>query len=86
MAAMWMVPMAFLGGATAAAAIGSINSLINAGGFAAPYLIGWTRDIFSLMARSVFPADLPGHHDDELIALASEHVWRGSFNPRTHSP
>jgi D-galactonate transporter len=50
---MWMVPTAFLGGATAAAAIGAINSLINLGGFAAPYLIGWTRDTFASSASAI---------------------------------
>ncbi|WP_341643799.1 MFS transporter [Thauera sp. SDU_THAU2] len=41
---MWTLPTAFLGGATAAAAIGLINSLANLGGFVSPYLIGWIRE------------------------------------------
>ncbi|SEN87932.1 D-galactonate transporter [Methylobacterium sp. UNC300MFChir4.1] len=51
---MWMVPTAFLGGATAAAAIGAINSTINIGGFLAPYLIGWVRDSYGSSAPALF--------------------------------
>lgn len=43
---MWTLPTAFLGGATAAASIGAINSLANLGGFVSPYLIGWIRDTY----------------------------------------
>jgi len=38
--AFWTLPAALLGGATAAAAIGVINSIGNLGGFAGPYLLG----------------------------------------------
>lgn len=51
---MWMVPTAFLGGATAAAAIGAINSMVNIGGFLAPYLIGWVRDTTGSSAPALF--------------------------------
>lgn len=43
---MWTIPTAFLGGITAAAAIGVINSLANLGGFVSPYLIGFITDTF----------------------------------------
>lgn len=51
---MWMVPTAFLGGATAAAAIGAINSMINIGGFLAPSFIGWVRDTTGSSALALF--------------------------------
>ncbi len=43
---MWTIPTAFLGGATAAATIGVVNSLSNLGGFVSPYLIGFIKDTF----------------------------------------
>ncbi|MEM5432513.1 MFS transporter [Cupriavidus oxalaticus] len=51
---MWTLPTAFLGGATAAACIGAINSLANLGGFVSPYLIGWIRDTYHSTAPAVF--------------------------------
>lgn len=51
---MWTMPTAFLGGATAAATIGAINSLANLGGFASPYLIGWIRDTFNSTAPAIY--------------------------------
>ena len=51
---MWTLPTAFLGGATAAASIGAINSLANLGGFVSPYLIGWIRDTFHATAPAIF--------------------------------
>jgi D-galactonate transporter len=50
---MWTLPTAFLGGATAAASIGAINSLANLGGFVSPYLIGWIRDTFHSTAPAI---------------------------------
>jgi MFS family permease len=40
----WSYPTAFLSGAAAAGAVGLINSLGNAGGFAGPYLTGFLKD------------------------------------------
>ncbi|SOZ55942.1 putative tartrate transporter [Cupriavidus taiwanensis] len=51
---MWTLPTAFLGGATAAACIGAINSLANLGGFVSPYLIGWIRDTYHSTAPAIF--------------------------------
>jgi D-galactonate transporter len=51
---MWTLPTAFLGGATAAASIGAINSLANLGGFVSPYLIGWIRDTYHSTAPAIF--------------------------------
>lgn len=51
---MWSLPTAFLGGATAAACIGVINSLANLGGFVSPYLIGWIRDTYHSSAPAIF--------------------------------
>ncbi|AUT46642.1 MFS transporter [Achromobacter sp. AONIH1] len=51
---MWTLPTAFLGGATAAASIGIINSLANLGGFVSPYLIGWIRDIYHSTAPAIY--------------------------------
>ncbi|MFT3799620.1 MAG: MFS transporter [Burkholderiaceae bacterium] len=51
---MWTLPTAFLGGATAAAAIGLINSLANLGGFVSPYLIGWIRDTMHSTAPALY--------------------------------
>ncbi|MDB5769369.1 MAG: transporter permease [Collimonas fungivorans] len=51
---MWTIPTAFLGGATAAASIGAINSLANLGGFVSPYLIGWIRDTFHGTAPAIY--------------------------------
>ncbi|QRX82715.1 MFS transporter [Glaciimonas sp. PAMC28666] len=51
---MWTIPTAFLGGATAAASIGAINSLANLGGFVSPYLIGWVRDTFHGTAPAIY--------------------------------
>lgn len=39
--AFWALPAAFLGGTTAAAAIGAINSIGNVGGFVGPYIVGF---------------------------------------------
>lgn len=39
--AFWALPATFLGGTTAAAAIGAINSIGNVGGFVGPYIVGW---------------------------------------------
>ena len=39
--AFWAMPAALLGGTTAAAAIGAINSLGNTGGFVGPYIVGF---------------------------------------------
>jgi D-galactonate transporter len=50
---MWTLPTAFLGGATAAACIGAINSLANLGGFVSPYLIGWIRDTYHSTAPAI---------------------------------
>ncbi|VVE86586.1 MFS transporter [Pandoraea bronchicola] len=50
---MWTLPTAFLGGATAAASIGAINSLANLGGFVSPYLIGWIRDTYHSTAPAI---------------------------------
>ncbi|SOZ98940.1 putative metabolite transport protein NicT [Cupriavidus taiwanensis] len=50
----WTLPTAFLGGATAAACIGAINSLANLGGFVSPYLIGWIRDTYHSTAPAIF--------------------------------
>jgi len=44
MAVWWSYPTTFLSGAAAAGAIGLINSMGNAGGFAGPYLTGWIKD------------------------------------------
>lgn len=51
---MWTLPTAFLGGATAAACIGAINSLANLGGFVSPYLIGSIRDTYHSTAPAIF--------------------------------
>jgi ACS family tartrate transporter-like MFS transporter len=40
----WSMPNAFLAGTSAAAVIGSINSVGNLGGFVGPYLVGWLTD------------------------------------------
>jgi ACS family tartrate transporter-like MFS transporter len=37
----WALPTTYLTGASAAAAVGMINSLGNLGGFAGPYVVGW---------------------------------------------
>ncbi|MFV5623041.1 MFS transporter [Acinetobacter baumannii] len=37
----WMLPTNFLGGVSAAAGIGAVNSFANLAGFCSPYLIGW---------------------------------------------
>jgi len=39
--AFWALPTAFLGGTTAAAAIGTINAIGNVGGFVGPYIVGF---------------------------------------------
>jgi ACS family tartrate transporter-like MFS transporter len=39
--AFWALPATLLGGTTAAAAIGTINSIGNTGGFAGPYIVGF---------------------------------------------
>lgn len=41
----WTLPTAFLGQAAAAAAIGTINSFGNLGGFAGPYLFGYLKTV-----------------------------------------
>ncbi len=41
----WSLPTAFLTGVSAAAGIAVINSVGNLAGFAAPYLIGWIKDL-----------------------------------------
>ncbi|MGG7598230.1 D-galactonate transporter [Pseudomonas sp. TE6288] len=51
---MWTLPTAFLGGATAAACIGVINSLANLGGFVSPYMIGWIRDTYQSTTPAVY--------------------------------
>lgn len=40
----WPLPTAFLGGKSAAPALGFITALGNLGGFFSPYMIGWLRD------------------------------------------
>jgi len=51
---MWTLPTTFLGGATAAACIGVINSLANLGGFVSPYLIGWIRDLYQGTTPAIY--------------------------------
>lgn len=51
---MWTLPTTFLGGATAAACIGVINSLANLGGFVSPYLIGWVRDTYHSTTPAIY--------------------------------
>lgn len=51
---MWTIPTAFLGGITAAAAIGVINSLANLGGFVSPYLIGFITDTFHTPEYAIY--------------------------------
>jgi ACS family tartrate transporter-like MFS transporter len=41
----WPLPASFLSGASAAAGIAAINSLGNLSGFAAPYAIGYLKDM-----------------------------------------
>jgi MFS transporter, ACS family, tartrate transporter len=41
----WPLPASFLSGASAAAGIAAINSLGNLSGFAAPYAIGYLKDV-----------------------------------------
>ena len=41
----WPLPASFLSGASAAAGIAAINSLGNLSGFAAPYVIGYLKDL-----------------------------------------
>jgi Sugar phosphate permease len=41
----WTLPTAFLGEATAAVGIATINAFANLGGFGGPYLVGWLKDI-----------------------------------------
>lgn len=41
----WSLPTSFLVGAGAAAGIAAINSIANLAGFAAPYLVGWLKQI-----------------------------------------
>ena len=41
----WSLPTSFLAGAGAAAGIAAINSIANLAGFAAPYLVGWLKQI-----------------------------------------
>ena len=41
----WALPTAFLAGGAAAAGIAWINSVGNLGGFVAPFLVGWLKDL-----------------------------------------
>ena len=41
----WTLPTIFLGQSAAAAAIGTINSVGNLGGFAGPYVFGYLRTV-----------------------------------------
>ena len=64
--AFWTLPASLLGGATAAASIGAINSIGNLGGFVGPYLLGalsnatgsYSSGIWYLTGASVLAAVL----------------------------
>ena len=50
----WSLPTAFLAGTAAAAGIALINSLGNLAGFAAPYAVGWLKDLTSSTNSGVY--------------------------------
>ncbi len=50
----WALPTAFLTGGAAAAGIAWINSVGNLGGFVAPYLVGWLRDVTHSTAAGLY--------------------------------
>ena len=50
----WALPTAFLTGGAAAAGIAWINSVGNLGGFVAPYLVGWLRDVTQSTAAGLY--------------------------------
>jgi D-galactonate transporter len=50
----WSLPTAFLAGTGAAAGIALVNSLGNLAGFAAPYAVGWIKDLTSSTNNGVY--------------------------------
>ncbi len=50
----WALPTAFLTGGAAAAGIAWINSVGNLGGFVAPFLVGWLRDLTHSTAAGLY--------------------------------
>lgn len=50
----WSLPTAFLTGGAAAAGIAWINSVGNLGGFVAPFLVGWLKDLTHSTAAGLY--------------------------------
>lgn len=50
----WSLPTAFLTGSAAAAGIAWINSVGNLGGFVAPFLVGWLKDLTHSTATGLY--------------------------------
>ncbi len=50
----WSLPTAFLTGGAAAAGIAWINSVGNLGGFVAPFLVGWLKDMTQSTAAGLY--------------------------------
>jgi D-galactonate transporter len=54
----WALPTAFLAGGAAAAGIAWINSVGNLGGFVAPFLVGWLKDMTHSTATGLYVLSL----------------------------
>jgi nitrate/nitrite transporter NarK len=50
----WALPTAFLTGGAAAAGIALINAVGNLGGFVAPFLVGWLKDVTQSTATGLY--------------------------------
>jgi D-galactonate transporter len=50
----WALPTAFLTGGAAAAGIAFVNSVGNLGGFVAPFLVGWLKDVTHSTAAGLY--------------------------------